>query len=39
MKNKRDKVKLWLVRGFCILLSALMISSIMYYSIMFLFNA
>ncbi len=36
MKNKREKTKILLVRIFCILLAALMVSSIMYYSIVFL---
>lgn len=36
MKNKREKTKLLLVRIFCIILSLLMVSSIMYYTIIFL---
>ena len=35
----KNKTKLFLVRAFCILLSALMISGIMYSSIQFLFNS
>ena len=36
MKHKREKTRLLLVRIFCILLATLMVSGIMYYSIMFL---
>ena len=38
MKNKRERRKILITRIFCIILSLLMVSSIMYYTIMFLFG-
>lgn len=39
MKSKREKTKVLLVRIFCIVLSALMVSSMAYLAISFIFGA
>lgn len=38
MKNKREKRKVFWTRVVCIVLAALMVASIMYYTIAFLFS-